>query len=110
ALDAVPGLGPKRQAALLRQFGSVRALTEAEVTEIAQVPGIGPALAATVSAALRGSTAADAQRQDMPSSGHERGDCARATPDGPAPLRCWRTWTGTWWTTCHRGCCSPWPG
>lgn len=67
ALDAVPGLGPKRQAALLRQFGSVRALTEAEVSEIAEVPGIGPALAATVSAALRAPAAADARQQDMPS-------------------------------------------
>ncbi len=67
ALDAVPGLGPKRQAALLRQFGSVRALTEAEVSEIAEVPGIGPALAATISAALRATTAADAPAQDVPS-------------------------------------------
>ena len=67
ALDAVPGLGPKRQAALLRQFGSVRALTQADVTEIAQVPGIGPALAATISAALRTPTAADTPAQDVPS-------------------------------------------
>ena len=58
ALDAVPGLGPKRQAALLRQFGSVRALTEAEVADIATVPGIGPALAATISTALRASSGA----------------------------------------------------
>ena len=58
ALDAVPGLGPKRQAALLRQFGSVRSLTEAEVEDIATVPGIGPALAATISTALRASSGA----------------------------------------------------
>ncbi|HLR27335.1 MAG TPA: helix-hairpin-helix domain-containing protein, partial [Ruania sp.] len=51
-LDAVPGLGPKRQTALLRSFGSVRKLRQATIEEIAQVPGIGPAMAATVAGAL----------------------------------------------------------
>lgn len=51
-LDAVPGLGPKRQTALLRTFGSVRKLRQATIEEIAQVPGIGPAMAATVASAL----------------------------------------------------------
>jgi len=52
ALDDVPGLGPARRQALLKHFGSVRKLTAATVEEIAAVPGIGPRLAATVSAAL----------------------------------------------------------
>jgi excinuclease ABC subunit C len=52
ALDDVPGLGPARRKALLKHFGSVRKLTTASVEEIAAVPGIGPTLAATVSAAL----------------------------------------------------------
>jgi excinuclease ABC subunit C len=52
ALDDVPGLGPARRKALLKHFGSVRKLTAASVEEIAAVPGIGPRLAATVSAAL----------------------------------------------------------
>jgi excinuclease ABC subunit C len=52
ALDDVPGLGPARRQALLKHFGSVRKLTAASVEEIAAVPGIGPRLAATVSAAL----------------------------------------------------------
>jgi len=51
-LDDVPGLGPARRKALLKQFGSVRKLTAASVEEIAAVPGIGPRLAATISAAL----------------------------------------------------------
>jgi excinuclease ABC subunit C len=51
-LDDVPGLGPARRKALLTHFGSVRKLTAASVEEIAAVPGIGPRLAATVSAAL----------------------------------------------------------
>ena len=50
--DDVPGLGPARRKALLKHFGSVRKLTAASVEEIAAVPGIGPRLAATVSAAL----------------------------------------------------------
>jgi excinuclease ABC subunit C len=52
ALDDVPGLGPARRQALIKHFGSVRKLTAASVEEIAAVPGIGPRLAATVSAAL----------------------------------------------------------
>jgi len=52
ALDDVPGLGPARRKALIKHFGSVRKLTAASVEEIAAVPGIGPRVAATVSAVL----------------------------------------------------------
>lgn len=51
-LDDVPGLGPARQGALLRRFGSVRRLRDATVEEVAEVPGIGPVLASTVLEAL----------------------------------------------------------
>ncbi len=40
ALDAVPGIGPKRRKALLRQFGSVKAIREASVEELAAVKGM----------------------------------------------------------------------
>lgn len=52
ALDSIPGVGPSRQAALLKRFGSVRALRQASAQEIATVPGIGPALAAGILATL----------------------------------------------------------
>ncbi len=53
ALDSVPGLGPARRAALLKAFGSVKAISAATPDEIAAaVPGIGPKLAETVAAAL----------------------------------------------------------
>jgi excinuclease ABC subunit C len=51
-LEGVPGLGPTRQSALLRAFGSVRNLRAASVEEIAAVPGIGPKMAGTVVEAL----------------------------------------------------------
>lgn len=54
ALDDVPGLGPVRRAALLKRFGSVRALSQAPFTEICEVPGMGPKLAEQVVAALSG--------------------------------------------------------
>jgi excinuclease ABC subunit C len=38
-LDDVPGIGPKRKRLLLRRFGSLKALREATVDEIAAVPG-----------------------------------------------------------------------
>jgi len=54
ALDDVPGLGPARRKALLKQFGSVRKLGAASIEEIAAVPGIGTRLAATIAAVLAG--------------------------------------------------------
>ncbi|OJY39092.1 excinuclease ABC subunit UvrC [Pseudonocardia sp. 73-21] len=53
-LDAVPGLGPARRAALLKHFGSVRRLKAAGVDEIAALPGFGPRTAAAVLEALGG--------------------------------------------------------
>jgi len=47
-LDTIPGLGPARQAALLKEFGSVKRLRAASAEQIAAVRGIGPALAATI--------------------------------------------------------------
>ncbi len=47
-LSEVPGLGEMRIKALLRHFGSVAALKTASPEEIAELPGIGPKLAATV--------------------------------------------------------------
>ncbi len=53
ALDAVPGLGPTGQAALLKHFGSLKAIRQATADQIAEVPRIGPALASTIVASLR---------------------------------------------------------
>jgi excinuclease ABC subunit C len=51
-LDGIPGLGPARRAALLRQFGSVKKISRASVAEIAELPGFGPRIAEAVAAAL----------------------------------------------------------
>jgi excinuclease ABC subunit C len=50
--DDLPGVGPKRKAALMRVFGSAKRVREAPVEQIAAVPGIGPALAARIKATL----------------------------------------------------------
>jgi excinuclease ABC subunit C len=39
-LDAVPGIGPKRRAALLKQFGSLKAIRAASLEELVAVPGM----------------------------------------------------------------------
>jgi excinuclease ABC subunit C len=44
----IPGVGPSRQKALMRAFGSLKAVKAATPEEIAGVPGIGPALAAEI--------------------------------------------------------------
>jgi len=45
ALDTIPGIGPKRKRALLRQFGSVKAIQEAPIEELAAAKGITQSLA-----------------------------------------------------------------
>ena len=52
ALDDVPGLGEVRRKALLAHFGTLRKLRAAQVAEIAEVPGIGPATARQIHSAL----------------------------------------------------------
>ena len=54
AFDDLPGVGPRRRAALLRVFGSAKRVREAPVEQVAAVPGIGPALAARIKAGLEG--------------------------------------------------------
>jgi excinuclease ABC subunit C len=51
-LDDVAGVGPARKRALLRKFGSVRAMQEAPVEELAAVGGVGAALAERIKQAL----------------------------------------------------------
>jgi len=48
ALDTIPGIGPKRKKALLKKFGTVRAIREAEVGDIASTLGFTRALAEKV--------------------------------------------------------------
>jgi excinuclease ABC subunit C len=50
--DDLAGVGPRRRAALLRTFGSVKRIREAPIEQIASIPGIGPALAAKIKAGL----------------------------------------------------------
>jgi excinuclease ABC subunit C len=50
--DDLPGVGPRRRAALLRVFGSLKRVREAPLEQVAAVPGIGPAIAARIKAAL----------------------------------------------------------
>jgi excinuclease ABC subunit C len=54
AFDDLPGVGPKRRAALLRVFGSAKRVREAPVEQVAAVPGIGLALASKIKAGLEG--------------------------------------------------------
>jgi excinuclease ABC subunit C len=53
-LARIPGVGPRRQADLIRTFGSLAALRRAPPEAIARVPGIGGALAGRIADALRG--------------------------------------------------------
>ena len=56
-LDPVPGLGPARRKALMKQFGSLKRLRAATAEEIARVPGIGPTTAESIVTAVASTTA-----------------------------------------------------
>ena len=60
ALDNVPGLGPAKQKALIKHFGSVRRLKQATTGQLMEVPGIGPAMASVIQSSLAGAEAAPA--------------------------------------------------
>lgn len=47
-LDSIPGVGPKRKKALLKKFGTVKAVREAAVDDIASTPGFTRTLAEKV--------------------------------------------------------------
>ena len=53
-LEDIPGIGPRRRAALLRHFGGLGGLKAAGEEEIARVEGINAALAARIYATLHG--------------------------------------------------------
>ena len=69
-LDDVPGLGEVRRRTLLKHFGSLKKLREAEIEQIAQVPGIGVRTAESIKAAVSGGRAGE-------------GGSATERPDGP---------------------------
>ena len=52
AVDKIPGIGPRRKRALIRQFGSVQGIRDAPVEEVAAVAGMTRRLAETVKASL----------------------------------------------------------
>lgn len=52
ALEAIPGVGPARRKALVRELGSVAAVLQASEAQLAAVPGIGPGLASAIRKAV----------------------------------------------------------
>jgi excinuclease ABC subunit C len=51
-LDEIPGIGPKRRRALLKTFGSIDAMRQADVEQLTAVPGVTAALAEKIKAHL----------------------------------------------------------
>lgn len=52
SLEDVPGIGPGRRRALLKHFGSLRRLRQANLEELAEVPGVGRSAARALHRAL----------------------------------------------------------
>jgi ERCC4-type nuclease len=51
-LQGLPGVGPRRAAALLAAFGSVEAAAGADAAALARVPGVGRAIATAIREAV----------------------------------------------------------
>jgi excinuclease ABC subunit C len=51
-LDEIPGIGPKRKAALLKKFGSVKGIREASIEELAETARVNEAAAVALKEAL----------------------------------------------------------
>jgi len=51
-LDDIPGIGPKRKKALLKHFGSVRAIRDASEADLCAVEGVSASLAALIKASI----------------------------------------------------------
>ena len=51
-LDTIPGIGKKRKRALLRKFGSLRAIREASAADLAAAAGMNSGLAQKVKESL----------------------------------------------------------
>lgn len=51
-LESIPGIGPARRKVLLKHFGSITDIQDADIEELAAVPGITPALAQAIKAGL----------------------------------------------------------
>ncbi|KQY51321.1 excinuclease ABC subunit UvrC [Lysobacter sp. Root494] len=58
-LEDIPGIGPRRRAALLKHFGGLGGLKAAGMEEIARVEGVNAALASRIYASLHGLEAAE---------------------------------------------------
>lgn len=56
SLEAIPGLGPQRRRALLREFGGLQGILQAGVTDLARVKGISRTLAQSIYDHLHGGT------------------------------------------------------
>jgi excinuclease ABC subunit C len=52
ALDGISGIGPKRKAALLKHFGTLRGLREASIEQLSTVAGMNRKVAESLKAAL----------------------------------------------------------
>src|SRR5690606_38931907 len=53
ALDAIPGVSPRRKRALIRHFGSVKAVGEADLDQLRAVPGMPEAVARRIYEQMR---------------------------------------------------------
>lgn len=69
ALDDVPGLGQVKAKALIRHFGSVKAIKQASIEQLQEVPGVGPRLAETIRQALASDAPTSGSAPEEPEEG-----------------------------------------
>ncbi|HEX7837947.1 MAG TPA: excinuclease ABC subunit UvrC [Kofleriaceae bacterium] len=86
-LDDIPGIGATRRQRLLKQFGSVRAIRQATIDELARAPGMNRKAAEQIAAyfASRAASEVDPDTGTHTEAGAEQGTAAAPLPDEPHP-------------------------
>ena len=87
-LSLVPGVGPRRLTLLVERYGGAERVLTAAQGELAMLPGLGPAVAAEIARAGRGSGSPDLRRS-MAAVG--RAGAVGLTPDDPLYPDAFRT-------------------
>lgn len=67
-LDDVPGVGPTRKKALMKHFGSIKAMRAATLTELTQVEGINQSVAIALKSAIGDTSKSTEQADGVPKS------------------------------------------
>ena len=85
-LDAIPGIGTTRRQRLLKQFGSVRAIRQASVDDLARAPGMNRKAAEQIADYFARRAAAEGAERDEDANGDAEPEAGELDPASAEPV------------------------